>query len=106
MNYWEQVQTAAGMEGAFPWVVLGILLAAFLLFSFVPAERARVRASLFLFGFSLIGLLAAGGFLAFGATPEHFGYRAVRWAALSLCGIAVVNLAGVFLFDVCLNRLY
>jgi small-conductance mechanosensitive channel/CRP-like cAMP-binding protein len=102
MNFWDNVQTASGMEGILPWVALVFILSAFLLFNFVPSERARLRTSVFLFGLSLIGFLTAGAILSLGATSDHFGYRCVRWVALVVNGIAIINLVSVFLFDVAL----
>jgi small-conductance mechanosensitive channel/CRP-like cAMP-binding protein len=102
MSFWQNLQAAAGMEDALHWVALGFIVAAVLLFSFVPSERVRIRTSVFLFASSLAGLLAAGALLSVGATPDYFAYRAVRWVALLLHGIAIVNLASVFLFDVVL----
>ncbi len=90
------------MEGALHWVALGFILAAVVLYCVVPSERVRIRTSVFLFALSLAGLLAAGALLSFGATPDYFAYRSVRWVALLLHGIAFVNLASVFLFDVAL----
>jgi small-conductance mechanosensitive channel/CRP-like cAMP-binding protein len=103
MNIWQSLQAAAGMEGSLHWVALGFILAAVVLFGVVPSERVRVRTSVFLFALSLVGLLAAGALLSFGATPDYFAYRSVRWVALLLVGIALVNLASVFLFDVALH---
>ncbi|HTM07954.1 MAG TPA: mechanosensitive ion channel family protein [Verrucomicrobiae bacterium] len=105
MMFWDSLQSAAGMEGVLHWVILGLLLVALLLYGFIPSERTRVRTALLFFVFSIVGLIAAAMLLSAGAGPDHFGYRTIRWAALLLCGIAIVNLASVVLFDILLKAL-
>ena len=56
MTFWQQVLNAAGP--GFPLAVIVFVLAALVLFAIRPAERGRLRAALFLFVLSLIGLLA------------------------------------------------
>lgn len=105
MSFWDNLQFAAGMDGALHWVALGFIAAALSLLRVARGERARVRASLALFGVSLLGLLAAAALLWFGATPDHLAYRLVRWVALVLNGVAIVNLASVALFEILLAPL-
>jgi small-conductance mechanosensitive channel/CRP-like cAMP-binding protein len=105
MNFWHNLQMAAGMSGAFHWVVLGFVGAVFLLLSLVPAERARLRGATFLFALSFAGLLAASAIVSFGGNPESFGYRCLRWAALFVESAAIINLAGVLVFAVALNAI-
>src|SRR5581483_2321854 len=105
MSFWESLQTAAGMEGDLHWIALAFLAAALLLAAFLPAERLRIRSALLFFAFFIAGLVAAGAIHFSGATPDHFGYRTLRWAALLFFGVAVVNLVGIVLFEVLLTAL-
>ena len=102
MGFWQNVHTAAGM-GALHWLVLGFLLAAFLLFGFIPAERPRIRTAVLLFALSFAGLLAAGALLSYGFTDKSTAYRWTRWAALFIESVAIINLASVLVFDVLLD---
>jgi hypothetical protein len=103
MSFWQNVQAAAGMAGAFHWVALGFILAACIFFVFVPAERTRVQSSLLLFGLSFIGLLASGTLLSSGITPNNFAYRCLQWVSLFTESTAIIILASVFVFAVVLN---
>jgi small-conductance mechanosensitive channel/CRP-like cAMP-binding protein len=107
MSFWQHVQTAAGMNSYF-WVVLGFIAAAFALFALVPAERMRIRGSVFLFALSFLGLLASAVLLSYGAvekgtTPLDTAYRWTRWAAVFVEAVAIINLASVLVFDVLLD---
>ncbi len=101
--FWQNVQTASGMGGAFYWVVLGFLLVAFLLFGFIPAERARIRTAVLLFALAFFGLLTAGALLSYGVPAESAMYRWTNWAALFIESIAIINLASVLVFDVLMD---
>lgn len=105
MSFWHNVQMAAGMNGGFLWAVLGFILAAFLLFTFVPAERARVRGAMLLFTLSFAGLLAASTVISFGGSPDSFGYRTIRLISLFLQSIATINLIGVLIFALALRAI-
>ena len=106
MNFWESLQAAVHLAGAFHWMALGFILAALILFVYVPAERARIKASVLLFGFSFAGLLAVAIILSSGAAPDNIAYRSVKWVALLAESIAIINLVSVFLFDVVLNAIH
>lgn len=105
MSFWQTVQTTSGINGLLLWGVIGFVLIAFLLFNFAATERKRIRAAMFLFVLSFIGLLAASAIVYFGTSPENFSYRAIRWGALFLASIAVINLAGVLFFAIFLKTL-
>ena len=105
MSFWHNVQITAGMNGAYYWIVLGFVVTAFLLFSFVPAERARIRGAMFLFALSFAGLLAASAVISFGGSPDSFGYRTIRLISLFLESIAIINLIGVIIFAVALKSI-
>ncbi|MEK6324254.1 MAG: cyclic nucleotide-binding domain-containing protein [Acidobacteriota bacterium] len=87
------------------WTTLGFMLAALILFVYVPAERARIKTSVILFGFSFAGLLAIATLLSSGVAPDNIVYRSVRWVALLSESIAIINLVSVFVFDVALNAI-
>lgn len=99
MNFWNNVQMSAGMGGALHWVVLAFVVTAFMLFTFVPEERARIRGAMFLFVLSFAGLLTASTIITFGWSPDSFGYRTIRWISLFLVSAAIINLIGVLLFS-------
>jgi small-conductance mechanosensitive channel len=106
MSFWENLQAASDMAGALPWVVLGFIAVAFILIIFVPAERARIRMSVLLFGLSLAGLIAVALLLSYGVAPNNIVYRTGRWVFLLIESVAIINLASVFAFDVALNAIH
>jgi small-conductance mechanosensitive channel/CRP-like cAMP-binding protein len=106
MNFWENLKAAADSAGAFHWMALGFILAALILFVYVPAERARIKTSVLLFGFSFAGLLAIAIVLSCGVTRDSIVYRSTRWVSLLAESIAIINLVSVFLFDVALNAIH
>jgi small-conductance mechanosensitive channel/CRP-like cAMP-binding protein len=106
MNFWENVKAASDWAGAFHWMALGFILAALILFLSVPAERARIKTSILLFGISIAGLLATAVFLTYGVTAENISYRCTRWVSLLLESVAIINLVSVFLFDVALDAIH
>lgn len=105
MNFWNQLQTAAGLEGALLSVTLVFLVGALSLYVLRPSERVRIRTAIVLFAFSLIGSLAAAALLSSGLSSAHSAYTWTRWAARCFQWIAFVNVASVFVFDVVLDAL-
>ena len=101
MQFWQHVTTTAGLDGSFHWVLAGVIAAALALFVFLPRERPRVRAAVFLFVLAMIGLLVGGVLLGLGL-EEHPAYLTIRGSARFLVAVAIVNLAGVFVFGVAL----
>jgi small-conductance mechanosensitive channel/CRP-like cAMP-binding protein len=101
--FWQNVQMTAGMGGAFFWVVLLFIGAAFALFGLLPAERMRIRTAVLLFAFSFAGLLTAGVLLSYGIAPESTAYRWLSWASRFIEWIAIINLASVLVFEVLLD---
>jgi small-conductance mechanosensitive channel/CRP-like cAMP-binding protein len=92
------------MGGVYHWVALGLVASAFILSALVPAERVRIRTAVLLFIVSAFGLFAAASLLAQGFDPlQSSAYRWVRWAALFLESVAIINLASVFVFEVALD---
>src|SRR5215471_4298208 len=106
MNFWENLQSAIHLAGAFQWVTLGFLFTAFALFVFVPAQRTRVRTAVIFFLLACAGLLSIAIMLSLGATPESISYRSVLWVSLLSESIAIINLASVFLFDIALSSIH
>ena len=103
MSFWHNLENAAGMSGGFYWLALAFALVASALYVVLPAERARIRKSLLLFALAVTGLSIAATLLSFGTPENASAYRWVRWAALMIEGIAVINLASVVLFEVALG---
>ena len=102
-GFWHNLQTAAGMEGVFHWLVLAFVVAASILFVLVPTERVRIRAAVVLFACSFVGLLAAGALLSYGVTPRSIAYRWIRWVSLFFESVALINVASVIIFEVVLR---
>src|ERR1044071_7426070 len=105
MTFWHQVQLAAGLRGAFLWTILLFVTAALLLNALRPSERMRIRAALILFALSILGLLADAWLVIRGVNPDGSLYLWIRWASLFCLGIAFINVASVFLFEVFLSGL-
>ncbi|HEY7546563.1 MAG TPA: hypothetical protein VID27_16855, partial [Blastocatellia bacterium] len=87
------------------------LLLAALLLRYVPGERSRIRAAVWLYGAALFFILVASLIDSIGITTvsEPTGMstvaRVINWVGLLVGGIAIVNLAGIFLFDALLRGL-
>src|SRR5437764_14913406 len=84
MNFWHNMQTAAG-TGAFLRVALGFVAVAAALFYFKPAARARIRAAAVLFGLACAGLIAAALLLSYGADAKGAGASGAAYLWLSWC---------------------
>ena len=105
MNFWQEVLTAAEMK-TLPWLVLVFIIGLLILFVLKPAERARLRTSLLLFAVALVGLLVATSLLSYGVAPTGTAYRWVSWSWRIFFAFGVVNVAGVFVFEVFLESLH
>src|SRR5882672_1538525 len=105
MNFWQQVQHAAGMEGIFLWVIVIFFGGTLGLMALQPNERVRIRNGLFLFALALVGLFTVGSLAAKGISPEHAIYRWLDWAALVCLWLALINVISVLVFEVALEPL-
>ena|SRR2546422_4180121 len=105
MTFWQQVQAASNIGPAFVWLVLIFVVSALALSAMKPAERPRIRNSLFLFALSLVGLLIVASLANFGVSQTRASYRWLQWAALLCQWLALVNLAGVLMFEIVLGPL-
>ncbi|MDT5061215.1 MAG: hypothetical protein QOH63_1674 [Acidobacteriota bacterium] len=104
MSFWQDVQTAAGLGGAFHWLALGFIVIALALSALIPTERRRIRVATLLFLLSIVGLFIAASLLYYGFdSATSTAYRWVRWAALFILCVATINLASVIVFDVLLG---
>jgi small-conductance mechanosensitive channel/CRP-like cAMP-binding protein len=102
MTWWQNTERAAGMPGAFHWLIVGFIVAAALLCYLQPAERLRIRNALILFGVASAGLVAAGAI--FPTSPAAGTvYLTLRGAALFMLAVAIINVASVFVFAVVLR---
>jgi small-conductance mechanosensitive channel len=102
MAWWQNVEGAAGMPGAFRWLIVGFIAAAALLSYLQPAERLRIRNALVLFGVAIAGLIAAGAILPTSAAAGTV-YLTLRGAALFMLAVAIINVVSVFVFAVVLR---
>src|SRR5437868_5726370 len=104
MNFWQEILSAAEMKTP-PSLVLIFIVAFLVLFIVKPTERMRLRTSLLLFAVSLVGLGVAASLLSYGVAPASSAYRWVSWSWRIFFAFAVVNVAGVFVFEVFLDAL-
>jgi small-conductance mechanosensitive channel/CRP-like cAMP-binding protein len=105
MNFWRQIQDAAGMGTMFPWAFVAFAAASLVLFILRPAERTRIRRAFLLFGLSLVGLLVAAALLSADIPKTNLAFKWTRWAARIFQWIAFVNVAGLLVFEVFLEGL-
>lgn len=103
MNYWQSVQSAAGMGGYYHWVLLALTLSAMVLGAAVPSARARLRTALLLIYLSAVGTLVCGLLLSRGVSDASTGYRALHFATQLSLAAGSISLAGVLLFRVLLE---
>jgi small-conductance mechanosensitive channel/CRP-like cAMP-binding protein len=104
MSFWQEVQTIAGVGGAFHWLALGFVALALVLSSLVPQERRRIRVATLLLLLSVVGLFIAAALVYYGSDPStSVAFRWVRWASLFILCVAVINLASVVVFDLLLG---
>jgi small-conductance mechanosensitive channel len=114
MDYWRQLQTAAGMGGQYHWVLLGVVLVALLLAQIVPSARGRMRGSVVMALLSLLGLLFCALMLERGMATQggvdarggNVAYRWIHFTSQMLLAIAIINLIGVFVFGLLLAQLH
>src|SRR3954470_2344963 len=105
MTFWQQILLAAEMK-SLPWLVLFFVVTLLVLLIFRPSERTRLRTSILLFAISMFGLLVAASLLSYGVPPASSAYRWVSWSWRIFLAFAVVNVAGVFIFEVFLEALH
>jgi small-conductance mechanosensitive channel/CRP-like cAMP-binding protein len=104
MSFWQEVQAVAGVGGAFHWLALGFVALALVLSSLVPVERRRIRAATLLLLLSVAGLFIAASLVYYGSDPAtSIAFRWVRWASLFILCVAIINLAGVVVFELLLG---
>src|SRR4029079_6952277 len=105
MTFWQEVQQASGMGTVFVWAVVIFVVIAVSLLVFQPAERMRLRSALILFAISLVGLFVVAILATEGVSHDARLYLWFRWASLFCLWIAVLNVAGVVVFEVFLKTL-
>ncbi len=109
-DFWLKIKEIAERDSLI-LMTTGFLLLAALLLRYVPGERSRIRAATWLYGAALFFILISTLIDSIGAAavPDSIGMstvtRVIHWIALLLGGIAIINLAGIFLFDVILRAL-
>jgi small-conductance mechanosensitive channel/CRP-like cAMP-binding protein len=106
MNFWQQLEIVSGKSvTTLAWGVGVFAVMALALFLLKPAERTRIRTAFLLFALSLAGLLIAATLLSSGMSSGSAAYKWIRWAARLFLWISIVNVAGVFVFEVFLDAL-
>jgi small-conductance mechanosensitive channel len=107
MSFWQELQIAAGLGGAYHWLVLGFVVAALALSALIPTERRRIRVATLLFLLAVVGFFVAASLLYYGSDADKStAYRWVRWAALFIQCVAIINLSSVVVFDVLLGAVH
>src|SRR5687767_5929567 len=104
MRFWQNVQTTAGMAGAFGWVILGFFITVGCLYYLLPGERSRLRLAVFLFLLSMVGIVAASGLL-FYMNESSVVYISVRCIALFIQAVAMINVGSALIFPLILQSL-
>jgi small-conductance mechanosensitive channel/CRP-like cAMP-binding protein len=102
MSLWQNVETTSGFGAGLVWLMALFFVISTLLAAFLPMHRTRIRAALILFLLSFIGLLITA------TLPNEPGNEpaAHQWwsiASVFLISAAVVTLADLLIFDVCLS---
>jgi len=105
MTFWQQVQGASEMGGAFAWGSLAFVIVTLVLFARLRTERSRLRTALILFLLSLIGFSLAAVLAQRSGGSQLSIYRWIRWSSILLQRIAFVNVGSVFVFEVILEPL-
>lgn len=85
------------------WAATILLLMGGLLAWLAPTERNQIRAAVVMFGFGLVAAFLSAWLLAGGRSTSSAVLRSV---AFLLERAALINLAGIFIFDVLLRRLH
>ena len=100
MNFWHNLQTAAGFA-PIHWLALGFYAATAALYYYVPAERPRLRTAAILFALALFGF-AVTALVQRDDLQQSIGYTWLRWGARFVEAVAIINVASVLVFDVLL----
>lgn len=103
MNFWQHLKVTAGEHGEYLWFAIVFLVISFVLGSFVPKRRERLRNAVFLFLFSIVGLFIAALILQYGYSKEGAAYRWTNWATRFVAGVAIINVVSVIVFDIVLH---
>jgi small-conductance mechanosensitive channel/CRP-like cAMP-binding protein len=99
MNFWQHVETSAGMGRHYPWVLLGCIVIAMLLVLIAPHARQRLRAAVLLIGLSFAAMLVCGLLTHSGTLgPTTAGFRYIHFGSQLLFSLAVINILGVLVF--------
>jgi small-conductance mechanosensitive channel/CRP-like cAMP-binding protein len=107
MSFWQDLQITAGLGGMFHWLALVFVVAALALSALIPTERRRIRVATLLFLLAVVGFFVAASLLYYGSVQDKStAYRWVRWAALFIECVAIINLSSVVVFDVLLGAVH
>src|SRR3954463_7705359 len=87
MELWHNILQASDVGAAFPWVLIGFVIASILLGMIDPSARGRLRAAIMIIVISGAGTVFAGIILSFSIDETNFAYRAMRDAGLILRAI-------------------
>src|ERR1700690_3918827 len=101
MSLWQNVETTSGFGAGLPWLMALFCVVSASLAYFLPMHRMRVRAALILFALSFIGLLITAR-LPYDPANETLGHQWGSIVSIFLISAAVVTLADLVIFDVCL----
>lgn len=103
MNFWQHLKVTAGEHGEYLWFAIVFLVISFVLGSFIPKRRERLRNAVLLFLLSIIGLFIAALILQYGYSENGAAYRWANWATKLIAGVAIINVVSVIIFDVVLH---
>lgn len=103
-SLWNNVQAAAGLYGYYHWLIIAFAVCVVALLVAIPHERLRVRNASILFALSIAALILAGAMRARGMDGANPFYKWLRWSALFIEGVAVINILSALIFEGLLRR--
>jgi small-conductance mechanosensitive channel/CRP-like cAMP-binding protein len=106
MNYWHEVEAAAGLGIRYHWAIVGCLIATLVLAVLAPASHGRLRAAGLMIVLSFLGMLVCGYMRYEDLAATSAGYRYVHFVSQLIFILALVNLVGVLLFRVLLPPIH
>jgi small-conductance mechanosensitive channel len=104
MSFWELLTTVLGAHGEYLFFAVALILLAFILGAIVPKRRPRLINTVLLFVLSIVGLFVSTSLLYSGYEATSGAYRWTQWATYLIAGLGIVNLLGVIVFDLLLQR--
>jgi small-conductance mechanosensitive channel/CRP-like cAMP-binding protein len=104
MSFGQLLQIVWVEFGAYLLFAVFFIVVAFILGGVVPKRRPRLFNAVLFFLFSILGVFISAALIFYGNEPGSGALRWTQWATSLIIGLAVVNVASIFIFDVVLQR--